>query len=56
MRALTRLLTVFDAAVFGLLALGGSMDAHQVDRHPWLMEEHRVLGALVEARVPVLGV
>lgn len=46
-----------DLSQFGaVLTLGGSMDADQLDRHPWLEEEHRVLGSLIEAGMPVLGV
>lgn len=39
-----------------VLSLGGSMDAHEYDRHPWLAEEQALLGELARAGRPVLGV
>jgi GMP synthase-like glutamine amidotransferase len=38
-----------------VLTLGGAMNADQGDRHPWLGEEDRLLGALIQAGTPVLG-
>ncbi len=39
-----------------VLSLGGSMDAHEQDRHAWLAVEEEVLAPLVHAGRPVLGV
>jgi GMP synthase (glutamine-hydrolysing) len=39
-----------------LIVLGGAMDVHQEDEHPWLREEKRALGALLESGLPALGV
>ena len=39
-----------------VLALGGSMHADQDDEYPWLEREREILGELVRARVPFLGV
>lgn len=38
------------------LVLGGSMHADEHDRHPWLVEEQRLLSGLLEAGRPMLGV
>ncbi len=39
-----------------VLALGGAMHADQDEAHPWLERERELLGELVQADVPVLGV
>jgi GMP synthase-like glutamine amidotransferase len=38
-----------------VFVLGGAMHADQADRHFWLVEEGALLGRLLEARVPLLG-
>ncbi len=38
-----------------VIALGGSMDPDQRREHPWLADELQLLGRLLEARVPLLG-
>jgi GMP synthase-like glutamine amidotransferase len=46
-----------DADAWGAtIVLGGAMDVDQEDEHPWLRDEKRLLGKLVEERAPVLGV
>jgi GMP synthase-like glutamine amidotransferase len=39
-----------------VLSLGGSMDAHEHDRHAWLADEEAFLARLIDAGPPVLGV
>lgn len=39
-----------------VMTFGGSMHADQEDRHTWLADEKRLLGELIEHRVPLLGV
>ena len=39
-----------------LIVLGGAMDVHQEDEHPWLRDEKRVLATLLESGMPALGV
>jgi GMP synthase (glutamine-hydrolysing) len=39
-----------------VIALGGSMDPDQTREHPWLEGEKRLLGRLLDAGVPLLGV
>jgi GMP synthase (glutamine-hydrolysing) len=39
-----------------VIALGGTMHADQDQAHPWLERERELLGELVQAEVPVLGV
>lgn len=39
-----------------VIALGGAMHADQAHAHPWLERERELLGELVQAHVPVLGV
>jgi GMP synthase (glutamine-hydrolysing) len=41
----------FDA----LLVLGGSMNADQADRHPWLRAEEALIRAALEAGTPAIG-
>jgi GMP synthase-like glutamine amidotransferase len=41
-----------DAAV----VLGAAANVHEVDAHPWLAEDGRVVSELIERRVPTLGV
>jgi GMP synthase (glutamine-hydrolysing) len=38
-----------------VFVLGGAMHADQADRHLWLVEEGALLGRLLEAEVPLLG-
>jgi GMP synthase (glutamine-hydrolysing) len=40
----------------GIISLGGTMNADQTERFPFLAEEREVLRACVEAGVPVLGI
>jgi GMP synthase (glutamine-hydrolysing) len=39
----------------GVVSLGGLMGAYEEDRHPWLRDEKRFLGAATDAGIPVLG-
>lgn len=39
-----------------VMVLGGSMHIDQVDRHPWIEEDRRLLAGLLQARKPLLGV
>ena len=39
-----------------VFVFGGGMHIDQEDRHPWLRDEARWLGELLESRVPTLGV
>lgn len=39
-----------------VLVFGGSMHVDQVDRHPWIEEDRRLLAGLLQARKPLLGV
>jgi GMP synthase-like glutamine amidotransferase len=39
----------------GVFVLGGAMHADQRQRHPWLVDEGVLLGRLLEAEVPLLG-
>lgn len=41
-----------DAAV----VLGAAANVHEVEAHPWVAEDEHVVGALLERRVPTLGV
>jgi GMP synthase (glutamine-hydrolysing) len=45
-------LTSYDAA----LVMGGSMNVHEVDGHPWLNEERHAMSDLLDAGVPLLGI
>jgi GMP synthase (glutamine-hydrolysing) len=38
-----------------VMTLGGAMNADQRDRHPWLIEEDRLLAELLERGTPLLG-
>src|SRR4051794_1151463 len=42
--------------VSGVLSLGGHQSATELDRHPYLVDELRLLRQAVEDRVPVLGI
>jgi GMP synthase-like glutamine amidotransferase len=42
----------YDAAI----SFGGSMHVNQEDRHPWLVEDQRLLTELLERGTPVMGV
>ncbi len=45
-----------DAAEFdALLVLGGSVNADQADRHPWLREEEALIREMLEAGTPAIG-
>lgn len=44
------------AGVAGLIVLGGPMGVHDEAAHPWLRQEKAFLGAILERRVPVLGI
>lgn len=39
-----------------LIVMGGPMGVHDVDRHPWLRDEKRALGAALDAGRRVLGI
>src|SRR5690242_3068770 len=39
-----------------VLVMGGGMHVDQADEHPWLGEAKALIGNLIEARVPLLGV
>lgn len=39
-----------------LVVLGGSMGVHDLEAHPWMAEEKRLLRVALDAGVPVLGV
>jgi GMP synthase (glutamine-hydrolysing) len=43
-------------SVDAAMAFGGAMHPDQVDAHPWLERDKRLLGELLERRVPVLAV
>ncbi len=43
-------------SVAGLVVMGGPMGVHDVGEHPWLVPERALIGAVVEAGGPVLGV
>jgi GMP synthase (glutamine-hydrolysing) len=45
-------LASYDAA----LVMGGSMNVHEVDGHPWLHEERDAISELLDAGVPLLGI
>jgi GMP synthase-like glutamine amidotransferase len=40
----------------GLLVLGGSMNVHELDGHPWIPDEARAVERALDAGVPVFGV
>ncbi len=40
----------------GLLVLGGSMNVHELDGHPWIPDEARYIERALERGVPVFGV
>jgi GMP synthase (glutamine-hydrolysing) len=42
--------------VSGLLAMGGAMNVDELDRHPYLARERALLGRVMEAGIPVMGV
>ena len=44
------------AAVEALLVMGGPMSVHDLAVHPWLAEEKRLIRAVVDRGVPVLGI
>ena len=39
-----------------VISLGGAMHAHQEREHPWLAEQKQMLGRLLDAGTPLLGV
>jgi GMP synthase (glutamine-hydrolysing) len=44
------------AAYDGVLVLGGSMNVHELDGHPWIPDEARYIERSLDAGVPVFGV
>ena len=40
----------------GVLVMGGSMNVHELDGHPWLADERRAMSDVLDAGVPLLGV
>lgn len=40
----------------GVLVMGGSMNVHELDGHPWLADERRAISDVLDAGVPLLGV
>jgi GMP synthase (glutamine-hydrolysing) len=38
-----------------VLVLGGAMNVHEGDAHPWLHAERELLGRLIERQVPLVG-
>jgi GMP synthase (glutamine-hydrolysing) len=40
----------------GLVILGGSMNVDQVDQHPFLLPERRLIAEAIEQEVPTLGI
>lgn len=40
----------------GVLVMGGSMNVHELDGHPWLADERRAISEVLDAGVPLLGV
>lgn len=42
--------------VAGYLVMGGAMNVDQINSHPYLAEERRLLRRVIEADVPVMGV
>ncbi len=40
----------------GALVMGGSMNVHEVDGHPWLHQERHAISDLLDAGVPLLGI
>lgn len=44
------------ATVSGLLLLGGPMSVHDEGAHPWLRQEKAFVRAVMERRVPVMGI
>src|SRR5581483_4254154 len=45
-----------DEPLAGLVVMGGPMGVHDTDRHPWLVAERDLIGRVVRAGRPVLGV
>ena len=39
-----------------VMVFGGAMNVHEIDGHPWLTDEQRVLARVLEANVPLFGV
>jgi GMP synthase (glutamine-hydrolysing) len=44
------------ASYDGVLVMGGSMNVHELDHHPWLADERRAMSEVLDAGVPLLGV
>jgi GMP synthase (glutamine-hydrolysing) len=40
----------------GVLVMGGSMNVHELDGHPWLADERRAMSDVLDAGVPLLGI
>jgi GMP synthase (glutamine-hydrolysing) len=43
-------------AISGLIVFGGEMNVDEVDRHPYLLTERRLMRRAVDAGLPVLGI
>jgi len=43
-------------SVAGLAVMGGPMGVHDADEHPWLVRERELIGEVVDAGRPVVGV
>jgi GMP synthase (glutamine-hydrolysing) len=39
-----------------VMTFGGAMNTHEVEKHPWLLEEKELLGGLLDAGRPLLAV
>jgi len=39
-----------------LIVLGGAMNVHEEDEHPWISPERRMIEEALEARIPLLGI
>ncbi len=39
-----------------IIVLGGAMNVHEIDGHPWIPAERRLIGQALEEGVPMLGV
>ena len=44
------------AGIDGVIVLGGSMGAYEVDEHPWLVDEKAWIAQVVRDDVPMLGI
>lgn len=39
-----------------LWIMGGGMNVYEIDKHPWLVEEKRFIGKIIDARKHILGI